>query len=198
MKWLLLILAGFSLLLGSCFLGTSMIFLESDSNDKPNLVQNPDFEDIDIQNPDNPASWILVSNSNDKVEPAGVDSTVSFSGKKSFKITNNSRDILLVSDAFKINFTGGFFVKCSMKSAKPMLKAARVHFWTYNDAGSRKNKFSKAFKTKADWKKATISAGFLSNSVTFARIAIYIPRDTDNTVWIDDVGCYQVYQFTKE
>jgi hypothetical protein len=198
MKRLIIVLAGLCLLLGSCFMGSSLLFLESDSKDRPNLVLNSNFEFPDKRNPNNPAAWLLVSNSNDLTEPVALDSTVSFSGKRSVRFTNNSRDMLLVSDAFKINFTGGFFIKCSIKSAKPMLKAARVHFWAYDDAGSRKDKFSKGIKAKTEWKKATISAGFLKNSVTFARIAIYIPRDPENTVWVDDIGCYQVYQFTKE
>lgn len=195
---ILLLTVFFSLVLGSCFLGSSMLFLESDSQNQPNLVLNPNFEYQDKSNSNYPAGWLLVSNSNDAVEPVSLDSTVFVSGGKSVKFTNINRDMLLVSDAFKINYTGGFFIKCSVKSAKPMQKAARLHFWAYNAAGTKKNQFSKTIKTKSDWKKTTLSAGFLKNSVTFARIAIYIPKDSNNTIWIDDIGCYQVYQFTKE
>lgn len=198
MKWLILIIACYSLLLSSCFLGSSVLFLESDTKDQVNLVGNSDFEKADKENSTYPADWLLVSNSNEKVEPVCLDSTVFLTGHHSLRITNNARDMLIVSDAFKINFTGGFFSKCSMKSAKPMQKAAKVYFWAYNDAGSKKNSFGKSLKTKGDWKQANISAGFLHDSVTFARIAIYIPRDTDNSVWIDGIGCYQVYQFTRE
>jgi len=198
MKRLIIVLAGFCLLLGSCFMGSSLLFLESDSLNRPNLVGNPGFENPDKRDSNHPADWLLVSNSNESVEPVALDSTEFVAGKNSVRFTNNSRDLLFVSDSFKINFTGGYFIKCSLKSAKPMQKAARVQFWAYDAAGSRKDVFSKSIKAKSEWKKATISAGFLKNSVTFARIAIFIPKDTNNTVWIDDVGCYQVYQFTKE
>jgi hypothetical protein len=198
MRILLFALAIFSLFLGSCFLGSSLLFEEPNSSDIPNLVTNCCFETPDTHNPLHPAGWLLVSNATDKIEPVSLDSTVFLNGKYSLKIENNSHDMFLVSDAFKINFTGGFFIKASVKSAKPMDKSVKINFWTYNNNGIKKNSYSKSIKPKTDWRKGTISAGFLSNAATFGRVAIFIPKNTDNTIWIDDTGCYQVYQFTHE
>jgi len=195
---LLLILLCISLFLSSCFWGTSLLFLDSDSQGKLNLVPNSGLEKSDKSNPELPEGWLIVSTLTDKSEPVTLDSTIVQSGKKSLKIANSKKDMYIVSDAFQVNYTGGYYSKFSIRSAKPMQKPARLYFWAYDNRGNKKNSFRKSIKARTDWKRASISAGFLKNSVSFARVAIFIPKDTDNTIYIDDVGCYLVHQFTKE
>ncbi|MBM4399582.1 MAG: hypothetical protein FJ041_04560 [Candidatus Cloacimonetes bacterium] len=198
MKWILISLCLVCLFLFSCFWGSSILFLESDTHNRPNLVNNPSFEVINEKNPDLPDGWLIVSSSADTNVPTMLDIEEFSNGEKSFKIAKCTKDLYIVSDAFKINFTGGYYTKCSAKSSLTMQKPIRVFFWAYDSAGSKKNSFSKSIKGRPEWKKASISSGFLNNSVSFARIAIFIPKDTENTVWIDDVGCYLVHQFTQK
>lgn len=186
------------LLIAGCFWGSSILFLESDTANKTNLVINPSFEKSDKNNPIIPESWLVVSSTMEKSMPVELDSLVAFDGQKSLRFTNCPKDLYIVSDAFSIDKTGGYFSKCSVKSAKPMQSKIKVYFWAYDSQGNKKDSFRDGIKAKPDWKKATISAGFLHSSVKFGRIAIFIPKDTDNTIWIDDIGSYQVHQFARE
>jgi hypothetical protein len=186
------------MIIAGCFWGSSILFLESDTANKTNLVKNPSFEKTDKSNPSLPEGWLVVSSTMDKTEPVELDSMEAFEGSKSLRFTNCTKDLYIVSDAFNINPTGGFFSKCSVRSTKQMLSPIKVYFWAYDSQGNKKNSFRDGIKAKQDWKKATISAGFLHNSVRFGRIAIFIPKDPDNTIWIDDIGSYQVHQFARE
>jgi len=198
MKWLLLIFVSICLLLSSCFMGSSLLFLDSDSQNKPNLVGNPSFENPDSKNHALPEGWYLVSTAANKSEPVALDSISVVSGSKSLRIVNSSKDMYLVSDAFRVVSDGGYYAKFSIRAQKKMDKSTRIFFWAYDDTGAKKNSFRKSIKARTDWKKASISAGFLNKSVSFARIAIFIPKDSGNTIWIDDIGCYMVHQFTKQ
>ena len=157
MRFLFLVFSLFCLLLSSCFFGSSILFLESDTENRPNLLDNPGFESEDKRNPGMPEGWLVVSSSSEKVESVVLDSSVVFTGINSLKIQNPDRDLYLVSDAFKVNFTGGFFTKCAVRAEKQMQKPLRVYFWAYNASGNKENSFRKSIKAKPDWKKATIS-----------------------------------------
>ncbi len=191
------LLAG-CLLLTGCFTGSTLFFREPDNKNVPNLIPNPDFEASDLADSTFPARWHVISKDTVKSRFATLDKGVTLSGRHSLKIHRSGSNLYLLSEPFGINFTGGYFVKCSIRSAKPMQKAAKVHFWAYDAAGVKLNEFSTRIKAKQDWKQGTLSVGFLKNPVTFARLAILVPRDEDNTYWIDDTGCYLVHQFTRE
>lgn len=198
MRWINLFLMFAALLLVSCFSGSTLYFKESDSRNEPNLVGNPGFERLDRQNPKLPAGWFVISSSPEMDDPVLVDSTYALTGKRSFKVYNADRNLYILSDAFKINYTGGYYIKGSIRSSRKMNKSARVYFWAYDTAGNKRNSFRRSVRSKGDWEKAEISAGFLKNQASFARIAIFIPKDLGNTIWLDDFGCYMVHRFTKE
>lgn len=186
------------MLISGCFWGSSILFLEKDTIGKTNLLGNPLFEKTDVKNPALPAGWVVVSETAQLKEPVSIDENVTNGGKKSVCVKDSDHDLMLLSDAFKIDYNGGFFIKFAAKSEHRLDQPLKLNFWTYDAAGKRKNKFSTTFKPGIDWKKATISAGFLSNSVSFARVSITVPRLDDNTVWISDVACFQVHQFPHE
>jgi len=188
----------FTLLFSSCFYGSSLLFKESQSKNIPNLVSNPGFEKSDPQNRNMPSDWFVISSSVTGKEPVVSDSIHVREQNKSLKIVKSPSNLYILSDAFKINYTGGYYIKCWVRSQKPMRKSVKVHFWTYDSAGNKRNSFSKTIKAGKDWNQATISAGFLRNSVNFARIAIFVPKEPDNTIWIDDIGCFMVHRFRNE
>lgn len=186
------------LLIGSCFMGSSLLFLDSDSQGKTNLLPNHEFKIKDKKNHQIPDSWYIISSAENRIEPVFIDSLKTHSGGYSLKIVNPTKDLYVVSDAFRVNFTGGYYSRLYMSSSKPMQKKAKLYFWGYDAGGKKVNTFGKGVRTKGDWKRASISAGFLNNNISFARIAVFIPKDENNTYWIDDIGCYLVHQFTKE
>ena len=186
------------LFLSSCFMGSSILFKEPDDPNAKNLVLNPGFENADKRVPTLPADWLVVSTLTDQSEPVTITSDVIYAGRKSLQIERPHKNMYLVSEAFTINFTGGYYTKMSIRAQKKMPKSAKLYFWTYDTAGNKLNSFQKSIKANNTWKKATISAGFLKDKSTFARVAIFIPRDTDNTIWIDEVGSYFVHQFSNK
>jgi len=193
--WIFIILG---LLVSGCFSGSSLLFMESDSHNIPNLIVNHSFEHPAKDNPDSPLGWYIISTSTDMNEPVVLDSIQYVSGHRSLRINKSPRNLYIVSDAFKINYTGGYYIKGSVRAEHQMRKATRIYFWTYDSAGNKRNSFRKSIKAKQDWRKAEISAGFLKNSASFARIAIFVPKDATNTIWLDDFGCYLVHRFGKE
>ncbi len=199
MKQIVVLFFIFILILTSgCYQVSTIYFAENESTGKPNLLKNPGFEKSLPRNTYMPDYWLLLSRTPEYVEPVGVDSTVASEGRNSFRIHHSSKELILVSDAFRINPQGGFYIKCSTKAAKPLNNSLKLRFLTFDKAGNRKNRFSVSMKVGQDWKQSAISAGFLSNSADFARVLVTIPRIADNTVWLDDLGVYQVHVFEKE
>lgn len=198
MRLLILILCTSCLVLSGCFTGSTLFFLEPDDPNVPNLILNPSFEEADKRLPELPANWLVVSTLTDQSEPVTIDKDVLYAGRKSLKIEKSKRNMYLVSEAFKINYTAGYYSKMYIKSSKKMQKNARLYFWTYDTAGNKLNTYSNRIKGTFDWKKATISAGFFKNKAAFARVAIFLPKEVDNTIWIDETGCFVVHKFSNK
>lgn len=184
--------------MSSCFMGSSLLFLEPDDPNARNLVLNPGFETADKKNTELPAGWLVVSTSTDQSEPVKITSDVIYAGRKSLQIENTRKNMYLVSEAFHINYVGGYYAKMSVLAKKKMPKSAKLYLWVYDAAGNKLHTFQKSIKGTTKWKKATISAGFLKDESTFARVAIFIPKDTHNTIWLDEIGCYVVHKFSNK
>jgi hypothetical protein len=198
MRHLILALCYVCLLLSSCFFGSTLLYLDSDSQGKTNILKNHDFERSSNDDNQLPEGWYIVSSIKDEVVQMSLDSLVVHSGKKSIRIRNSSKNLFLVSEAFKVNYTGGYYARGYFKAEKRTKKPLRLYFWAYNDAGDKVNSFQRSIKARPEWRRVGISAGFMKNSASFARIAIFIPKASDNTIWIDDAGCYLVHQFNRE
>lgn len=198
MRISLLSLCVVCLFLSSCFMGSSLYFLEPDDPNAKNLVINPGFETADKKSPELPAGWLVVSTSTDQSEPVKITSEVIYAGRKSLQIENTRKNMYMVSEAFHINYVGGYYAKMSILAKKKMPKRARLYLWVYDAGGNKLHTFQKSIKGTTKWKKATISAGFLKEKATFARLAIFIPKDPNNTIWLDETGCYVVHKFSNK
>jgi len=179
-------------------MGSSILFLEKDTIGKPNAVINPGFEKADARNNRLPTSWFIITSKPEYAEYVCRDSIETIEGTHALRIKQSPHDLMVVSDAFRISKESGYFIKCSAKAEFPLTKPIKVQFTTYDNKGNRKGRYSTSLRPGKDWKKATISAGFLGNVVSFARINLLIPKDPDNTIWIDDIGCYRVYYTTRK
>jgi len=185
------------LILGGCYSGSTLHYMDTGEVKAPNLVANPSFEHGNQLISSAPANWYVITSSKELITPMELDSTVTLAGKYSLKIPKCDQNMYLVSDAFRINPKGVFFVRCFLKSATAMKKPVKIHFWTYDSAGNKKNSFQKSLKLKPEWNQVSITAGFLKKNTAFGRIAIFIPKDTGNQIWLDDTGCYMVHELEK-
>ncbi len=179
----------------SCFVGSSLLFLESETTDKPNLVFNPGFELSPTQEKRMPSGWVLIDSARELEEPISCDTTRVLEGSNALRIGQSNKYQMIVSDAFPINSQSGYFIKASAVSTATRGPKLKVRFITYNNSGKIRNKFSSSIRPGQDWKKSSISAGFLKNDAVFGRVILLVPPTGEETVWIDDVGCYRVHYF---
>ncbi len=198
MKRALLLSAAIALLLiSSCFMGSTILFLEKDTLGKPNLLLNPWFDSNADENSFMPEGWILMGASQEKPEGACFDEVDFLTGSRSLKISKSDKFLMLVSESFRIDRYGGFFARASAKSDSEEGPQLRLRFLAYNESGTIRNTFNTRMKTGKEWSKHTISAGFLKPDVYFGRIIILIPPTGEDTIWIDDIACFEVHRFTN-
>jgi hypothetical protein len=185
------------LLLSSCFMGSTILFLEKDTIGKPNLLLNPWFDGDVVEGSFMPEGWILMGASQENPEGASFDEVDFLTGSRSLKISKSDKYLMLVSESFRIDRYGGFFARASAKSDTETGPNLRLRFVAYNESGTIRNTFNTGMKTGKDWTKHTISAGFLKPDVHFGRVIILIPPTGEDTIWIDDIACFEVHRFTN-
>lgn len=182
------------LLLSSCFVGSSLIFFESDAAGKPNLVSNPGF--VPAQNAQaNLQGWTLINIDESMKIPVSYDYESTAEGKSSLRFDPSEQDIVIVSDPFHVRRYGGYYVRASIRSTADLLKKVQLRFFTYDENGKQINKFQHKIKPGQDWDRHTISAGFIDTRSSFGRVAILIPAFSKGSVWIDDIGAFDVHSF---
>lgn len=182
-------------LVSGCFMGSTILFLEKDAIGKPNMLANPGFAKDPKLEQTMPHGWLLMGADQASGTEVSCDNMQSIVGENSLKIEKSTRHLMIVSDSFNINHQGGYFVKASAKSSSEKGPKLKLRFIAYNQSGAIRNTFSANLKTTQSWKKATISAGFLKQNVHFGRVIILVPPTGEDTVWLDDLGCFQVHHF---
>ncbi len=192
MRYRSLILCALSaLLLSSCFVGSSLMFFESDTHGRTNLVQNPGFT------PQNGimSNWSIVNDESESAQSVNVDHAVFTEGKNSLRIDASPYAVMIVSDPFKVRRYGGYYIRVNARATADTDEKIELRFFTYNSAGKHINRFRETLRVGEEWKKATISAGFLDTRSTFGRVAIFIPPFLKGSIWIDDAGAWEVHSF---
>lgn len=190
MSLLILLLLGLS----SCFVGSSLVFFESDTAGKPNLIHNPSFLPPKAAGQGLPG-WTLLNIDEKMKIPASYDTLSTTEGKTSLRFDPSEQDIVIVSDAFRVRRYGGYYIRANVRGTADLLKKVQLRFFTYNDNGKQINKFQHKFMPRADWDKYSISAGFIDTRSTFGRVAIVIPAFSKGSIWIDEVGAWDVHSF---
>jgi len=190
--WLLCLVC---LVCTSCFLGSSLLFLESDAADKPNLVTNPGFESKSKQINQIPVGWIINPSGLLSQEVLSSDPTEFVTGTQSLKIVHTQRKLTLLSEPFRIDPWNGYYIRASAKTTNPDGAEIFLRFQTYAEDGTITNNYSAKNTCGSEWKRGSISAGFINKKATFARVLIVIPQTNDHPIWIDDVGCFSVHRF---
>lgn len=182
------------LLLGSCFVPSSLVFFKKDTQGKPNLVRNPGFAPV-AGTKNTLSNWTIVNDETESAESVNLDDSVFLEGTNSIRIDSNPYAIMIVSDPFKVSRYGGYYIKVNALSSEAKGEKIELRFFTYNAAGKHINRFKTTLKTSTEWQKANISAGFLDTRSAFGRVAIFIPPFLKGTIWIDDAGAWEVHSF---
>jgi hypothetical protein len=193
-KGLIVVLA--AVVLASCIVHSSLIYFDKDTDGKPNLLDNPSFNAYSLDPGEALRGWSV---HNDPQDPqpgkVAIDANAALTDGTSLRIDASDKAVMVLSDAFKVRRYGGYYVRISARSSQPEGPQLVLRYITFRSTGKILNRFKTKLKTTPDWKKATISAGYLRPGVSFGRVAILIPPFKDGSVWIDDAGCWEVHQF---
>lgn len=185
-----------SLILSSCFMGSSLLFTESEIQDNPNLVMNPGFDAYSFAGKDALRGWTIYTKPEDsEFDKIRIDPMHFTEGDTSLRIDASDRDVVIISDSFEVRRYGGYFARIKFKTDSPNPPLTRFRMTTFKGNGKITNRFRKRMKLSKEWDTAAISAGFLKPGVKFARVSIYIPAFSEGSIWIDDVGCWEVHGF---
>jgi hypothetical protein len=175
---------------------SSLLFTEADIGESKNLVANPGFALYSLSPNEALKGWSII------VEPASadfdkirIDATDALEGESSLHISASDKDIMLISEPFKVRRYGGYYSRIKLKTDSPNPPQITMQMITFKENGKITNRF-KAKQTPADvWNSLSVSAGFLRPGVNFGRISILIPPFSEGSVWIDDAGCWEVHSF---
>lgn len=190
--WLMLI----TLTLSSCFVSSSLLFTESDIQDSKNLVANPGFAPYSLSPTEALKGWsILVEPYSADYDKIRIDPTVALEGETSLKISASDKDLMLISEPFKVRRYGGYYARVMLKTDSPNPPQVTLRMITFKENGKVTNRFKEKSTVFSDWNRMAVSAGFLRPGVSFGRISILIPPFTEGSVWIDDAGCWEVHGF---
>lgn len=191
--WLCLLVA---LLLSSCFVSSSLFFTEADIENSTNLLLNPGFAPYSLMGEEALRGW------NIHVEPASkdfdkirIDPSLSLEGDTSLKISASDRDVILISEPFKVRRYGGYYSRLMIHSDSPSPPQVSMQMITFREDGKITNRFKGKTRLSEGWNKLAVSAGFLRPGVNWGRLSIVIPPFEEGSVWLDDAGCWEVHGF---
>lgn len=190
--WLLLI----ALTLSSCFVSSSLLFTEADIQDSKNLLANPGFALTSLSPEEALKGWTIHTEpytaGYDKIR---IDPKEALEGDSSLQISASDKDILLISEPFKVRRYGGYYSRAMLKTDSPNPPQITMQMITFKENGKITNRFKGKAIPGMDWERLAVSAGFLRPGVNFGRVSIQIPPFKEGSVWIDDAGCWDVHGF---
>jgi hypothetical protein len=194
-----LVLIGMALSLTSCFIHSSLIFFEEDTQGLSNLVSNPGFNAYSLDPDESLKGWsvLIEPDTQEKTQPniAFIDGNQAFNGSTSLRIDASPNSVSIISEPFRVNRYGGYYVRCYACSSEPKGPQINLRLLTFKTDGSIDKKFKAKKQIKNEWDKIAVSAGFLSPGVSFGRVIIEIPPFSQGSVWIDEDGCWEGHQF---
>ncbi|MDP3115243.1 MAG: hypothetical protein Q8M98_10800 [Candidatus Cloacimonadaceae bacterium] len=172
------------------------MFFDSDTVGVPNLLFNPGFNAYSLNPGQALKGWTVIAEPQDgETGLIVIDSNQAFEGHTSLRINASEKTIMIMSDTFKVERYGGYFVRLHAKSSLPSGPHISVRFITFKPDGRIFHRFNTNLKTTSDWKKGSVSAGFLKPGVSFGRVVILIPPFAEGSVWLDNTGCWKVHHF---
>lgn len=191
--WIGLLVA---LLLSSCFVGSSLRFTEADIEDSRNLLLNPGFAPYSFSGEDALRGWnIHVEPPSKEFDKVRIDPSLALEGDTALKISASERDVILISEPFKVRRYGGYYSRVMIHSDSPDAPQISMQMITFREDGKITNRFKSKTRLSEEWNRLAISAGFLRPGVSWGRLSITIPPFEEGSVWLDDAGCWEVHGF---
>lgn len=158
-----------------------------------NLIENGDFE-IYQDNIDNSfPGWILDKIATDKVS---IDTTRSFNGHNSLKISQPGEEIQLVTKPFLTNHRNVYGISFSAKSVLRKIPIV-VHFLTFSDNGKIISKYYSSITVDTKWQSYSLVSDYLMVNSEFGRVFFTIPQN-NSVLLLDDISCHIIDAHQKK
>ncbi|MDY0152048.1 MAG: hypothetical protein RBS43_07240 [Candidatus Cloacimonas sp.] len=190
-----LIVVAVALLLSSC-VSSTLIFTERDVENSSNLIGNPSFNPYSNVASEALKGWsIHLDPPGGDSSPVIIDPSETKEGRTSLRINASAKSVLILSDSFTVRRYGGYYLRSYVKTNSPLPPLVQLRFIAFKENGKIVNRFRHKRKPDTQWGLNTISAGFIKPGAKFGRVGIFIPPFKEGSIWIDDVGCFEVHGF---
>jgi hypothetical protein len=177
----------------ACRFSTLPQYGPQDIGEKPSVVTNGGFE---VGMPDEtamPPSWFLYDQPQDAI--VWQESGGNFN-PRCVQVHATAKAVDIVSDAFPVSTHNVYLVRAFMRSAAEHPRPITLQFWGFDITGKIINRYSEKILPSDEWNDLTMTVGFLKPDAMFGRVIITVPAD-DAEYWLDDINCYNVYEFKK-
>ncbi len=182
-KTILLLL--FTLFLISC---SRFIKLREENYSKTlsdNLIENGGFEIYQEHIDSSLSGWIIDKVTTDKVS---IDTTRSFNGQNSLKVSQPSREMQLVTKPFNTSHRNVYGITISAKSVLRKVPIA-LHFLTFSEDGKIVSKYYINITVDTKWQTFNFVSDYLKPNSEFGRVFITIPKN-NSVLLLDDISCH--------
>lgn len=157
------------------------------------LIENGDFEIYKEKIGTTIPGWIFDMAPHEKV---AIDTTRSFTGTSSLKISQPSKEITVISEPFITNFRNvyGFSI-----TAKSILKKVPIvlQFITFSDSGKIISKYKSTTMIDTHWETYTFITDYLRPNSDLGRVFITV-YPTDSVILLDNISCHVIDTYEKK
>lgn len=158
-----------------------------------NLIENGDFEIYQEKIGTTIPGWLLDMSPNEKV---AIDTTRSFMGTNSLKISQPSNEVTLISEPFITNFRNIYGFKITAKS---ILKKVPIvlQFITFSDSGKMISKYKVTATIGTNWETQTFITDYLRPSSEMGRVFITV-YPNESVILLDNISCHVIDTYEKK
>ena len=200
MRIALVFLTTLTLLLTSCFFGSTLNFDEEDAQGLPNLVPNGDLEEglYGVYKRENlPEHWMILQNPRDP-EATAWEADRGLGDSRCLRLMAGSTRLTLISDSFEIYPTAAYYNHIWVKTDIDTGEEIECRFIAFDENSETVNQFTVNIVPKTTWKKVEFNAAFFKKTARFGRLMVVLPPQSGRRVWVDGIGSYNVVSDREE
>jgi len=195
----LLLVCLLSVLLASCFFGSTLNLSEKDVAGKPNLVPNGDLENGlygVFKREALPEHWMLMQSPRDP-DAAAWEEGRGCQDSRCLRLKCGQNRLSLISDSFDISPQAAYYNHVWLKTDTDNDEEVECLFLAFDLDGNTVNQFSQRVTPGKSWTKVEFNASFFKKTARFGRIMIVLPPQPERRVWVDGIGSYHALNFTE-
>lgn len=153
-----------ALTLTSCFVHSSLMYFEKDTEGLPNLLSNPGFNAYSLDPRESLKGWsVLIEPADQEQTPPNIvfiDGERALHGSSSLRIDASPYKVSIISDPFKVNRYGGYYVRCYTCSSEPKGPQINLRMLTFKLMALLIKSLKIIFKAKMNGIKCQLAQDF--------------------------------------